>query len=138
MRHHSNSPRENLDAMLECIIVQYANQLRAEYPSQKIRNAAVFASAIPVFARWGYIELVNAKTGIPKRIPEFLVDRIRRARRQPIWIPSANLPIEPFDIFDEMKPSMRGDAIVWQHIPSDCRRIGQLTDTDDCNQSRSA
>ncbi len=79
MKHHSNSRSENMHGLLECIIVQYANRLRVKYPGRKIQNAAVFASAIQAFAQYGYIELVNAKTGIPKGIPEFLIDTIKRS-----------------------------------------------------------
>ena len=51
-------------------------------------------------------------------IPPFLVRTIKRSKRQPIWIPGANFPDDPFDIYEQMKPSMRGDEIVWQHCPS--------------------
>jgi len=119
-----------MHAILECIFVDYANQLRAEYPGRNIRNAAVFASGIPVFERFGYIELVNAKTGIRKGIPEFLIRRIKRSKRQPIWIPSTNFPVDLSDIDKEMKASMHGDAVVWRHTGSECRRIGQLKDIE--------
>ena len=36
MRHHSNSPTENMHALLECIIIEYANGLRAKYLGRKI------------------------------------------------------------------------------------------------------
>jgi hypothetical protein len=119
-----------MHAILECIFVDYANQLRAEYPGTKIRNAEVFASAIPEFERFGYIELVNLKTGMRKGIPEFLIDTIKRSKRQPIWIPSRNFPVEPFDIAKEMKPSIQGDVVVWQHTASEFRRLGQREDID--------
>ncbi len=131
MKHRLNSFSDNMYALLECILVDYANQLRAKYPGRKIRNAAVFASGIPVFERLGYIELVDAKDGIPKGIPKFLIATIKRSRHQPIWIPSRNFPVEPFfDIFEELKPSIEGDAIVWRHTPLECRRIGQLKNID--------
>jgi hypothetical protein len=57
MRHHQNSPTANMHAILEHIFVLHANRLREKYPGKKIRNAEVFASAIPVFERFGYIEL---------------------------------------------------------------------------------
>jgi hypothetical protein len=104
--------------ILECLFVAYANQLREKYPGRKIRNAAVFASGIPEFERFGYIELVNARTGIRKGIPEFLIGTIKRSRRQPIWIPSTNFPDNPSDVFKGMKPSIQGDAVVWRHTPS--------------------
>jgi hypothetical protein len=119
-----------MHAILEHIFVLHANRLRAEYPGKKIRNAEVFASAIPVFERFGYIELVNAKEGIRNGIPEFLIDTIKRFKRQPVWVPSRNFPVEPFDILREMKPSIQGDAVVWQHTPSECRRLSQLKDID--------
>ena len=130
MRHSENSPTANMHAILECIFVDYANQLRAKYPGTKIRNAEVFASAIPVFERFGYIELVNSKTVMRKGIPEFLIDTIKRSKRQPIWIPSRNFPVDLSDIVKEMKPSMQGDSVVWRHIRSECRRLGQHKDVD--------
>ena len=130
MRHHQNSPAANMHAILECIFVDYANVLRAKYPGRKIRNAAIFASGIPEFERFGYIELVDARTEIRKGIPEFLIDTIKRSKRQPIWIPSRNFPVDLSDIVKEMKPCIQGDAVVWQHTPSDCRRLGQLKDID--------
>ena len=130
MRHHQNSPGANMHAILEGIFVDYANDLREVYPGQTIRNAAVFASGIPEFERFGYIELVNAKTGIRKGIPEFLIRTVKRARRLPIWIPSTNFPADPFDIHKEMNASMDGDAVVWRYTPSECRRIGQRKDID--------
>ena len=136
MRHHQNSPTANMDVILECIFVDYANELRAKYPGRKIRNAAVFASGIPVFERFGYIELVNAKTAIRKGIPEFLIGRIKRARRLPIWIPSTNFPADLFDIHNEMNASMDGDAVVWRYTPSECRRIGQHKDIDRTQEHR--
>jgi hypothetical protein len=98
-----------MHALLECIIVEYANRLRARYPCQKIRSATVFASAIRAFAQYGYIELVNTKTGIRKGIPKFLIDRLKRSS-QPIWIPGRNFPVEYLDIYDEMQPYMFGDG----------------------------
>lgn len=126
MKYHQYSPTANMHPILECMFVDYANQLREKYPGRKIRNTAVFASGIPEFERFGYIELVNAKTGIRKGIPEFLIGTIKRSRRLPIWIPSTNFPVNSFDLLEEMKPSIQGDAVVWRHTPSKCRRIGQL------------
>lgn len=80
-------------------------------------NAAVFVSGVPEFARRGYIELVDARTGIPGSIPAFLVRTIKRAKHQPIWIPGPNFPDEPVDMYEQMRPSMRGNEIVWQHFP---------------------
>ena len=74
MKHAlKNSIKENMHGLLECIFVDYANQLRANYPGRIIRNAKVFASGVPEFARLGYIELVDARSGIPEDIPDFLV-----------------------------------------------------------------
>jgi hypothetical protein len=113
-----NSVTENMYRLLECTFVDYANQLRANYPGRKIRNAAVFASGVAEFARLGFIELVDARIGIPKGIPDFLVRTIKRAKYQPIWIPGVNFPDNPMDIYEQMKPSMRNNEVVWQHIPS--------------------
>ena len=124
MKHCQNSPLENMFPLLECIFVDYANQLRAEYPHCKIRNATVVASAIPAFARFGYIKLVR-KTSIPKDIPYFLINAIKRAREDAIWIPSDNFPQDTWDLYKEMKPYMHGDAVLWRHVASESR-IGRL------------
>ena len=119
MRHPlKSSITENMHALLECIFVDYANQLRARYPGRTIRNAAVFTSGVPEFARLGFIELVDARTGLPEGIPEPLVRRIKRAKHQPIWIPGVNFPDNAMDIYDQMKPTMRNNEVVWRHIPS--------------------
>ena len=125
MKHSQNSPTANMHAILECIFIDYANQLRAAYPGRKIRNAAVFASAIPEFERFGYIELVDTRNGVRKGIPKCLIDRIKRSKRQPSWIPSRNFPVDLSNIVREMTPSIRGDAVVWRHTPTECRRVGQ-------------
>ena len=130
MRHSQNSPTANMNAILECIFTDYANQLRVANPGRKIRNAAVFASAIPEFERLGYIELVDTRNGLRKGIPKLLIDTIKRSKRQPIWIPSRNFPVDLSDIVKEMKPSMQGDSVVWRHIRSECRRLGQHKDVD--------
>lgn len=78
MIHAVSSIRENMHPLLECTFVDYANLLRANYPDKTIRNAAVFASGVPEFARLGYIELVDARTGIPEGIPDFLIRTIKR------------------------------------------------------------
>jgi hypothetical protein len=118
MKHAlKNSIKENMHGLPECTFVNYANLLRANYPERTIRNAALFASGVPEFARLGYIELVDARAGIPEDIPDFLVRTIKRAKYQPIWIPGPNFPDDPMDIYDQMKPSMSGDEVVWQHLP---------------------
>jgi hypothetical protein len=119
MKHAlKNSIKENMHALLECIFVDYANLLRTNYPGKTIRNAAVFVSGVPEFARLGLIELVDARTGIRDGIPDFVVRTIKRAKHQPIWIPGVNFPASLDDIFKQMKPFMRGNKVVWQHIPS--------------------
>jgi hypothetical protein len=119
MRHAlKNSIKENMHGLLECIFVDYANQLRANYPGRKIRNAKIFASGVPEFARLGFIELVDARSGIPEGIPEFLVRTIKRAKHQPIWIPGVNFPDDPWDINKQMRPFIVNNEVVWQHIPS--------------------
>jgi hypothetical protein len=130
MTHDQNTPTANMHAILKCIFVDYANQLRAAYPGRKIRNGAVFASAIPEFERLGYIELVDTRNGIRKGIPKVLIDRIKRSKRQPIWIPSRNFPVDLSNIVREMTPSIRGDAVVWRHTPTECRRIDQQKNLD--------
>jgi hypothetical protein len=92
--------------------------LRANYPGRIIRNAKVFASGVPEFARLGFIELVDARSGVPDGIPDFLVRTIKRAKHQPIWIPGVNFPDDPWDIYEQMKPFMLNDEVVWQHIPA--------------------
>jgi hypothetical protein len=127
MKHAlKNSIKENMHGLLESSFVFYANQLRANYPGRTIRNAKVFASGVPEFARLGFIELVDARSGIPKDIPDFLVRTIKRAKYQPIWIPGVNFPDDPWDINELMKPFMLNDEIVWQHIPSKCRSTWRL------------
>ena len=92
MRHAVKNFKENMHALLECIFVDYANLLRANYPGRTIRNVTVFVSGVPEFARLGFIELVDARTGIPEGIPDFMLRRIERAKHQPIWIPGPNFP----------------------------------------------
>jgi tRNA A37 N6-isopentenylltransferase MiaA len=116
-----NSIKENMHALLESTLVQYANLLRSKYPDKTIRNADVFTSGVNEFARLGYIELVDARIGIPNGLPAFLVQTIKRAKHQPIWIPGRNFPDEPWEIYDRMQPSMRGDEIIWRHCPSERR-----------------
>ncbi len=130
MQHRLKSLTENMLALLEYTFADYANQRRAKYPGRKIRNAEVFASAIQAFAGFGYIELADAKAGIREGIPEFLVDRIKRSRHQPIWIPGKKFPVDLSDLDNEMQPYMCGDAILWRHTPSECRRIGQFKNID--------
>ena len=63
-------------------------------------------------------ELVDARSGIPEGIPDFLVRTIKRAQHQPIWIPGVNFPDDPWDINEQMKPFMRNNELVWRHIPA--------------------
>ena len=53
--------------------------------------------------------------------PDFIVRTIKRTKHQPIWIPGPNFPANPMDIYDQIKPFMRGDEIVWRHIPTQRR-----------------
>jgi hypothetical protein len=118
MKHApKNSIHDNMHGLLECMFFRYANLLRSKYPDKTIRNAHVFRSGVPEFARLGYIELVDARTEIPDGLPAFLVRTIKRAK-PPIWIPGPSFPDEPWEIDELMKPSMRGDEIVWQHNPA--------------------
>ncbi len=125
-----NSIKENMYGLLETLFVQYVTLLRSEYPDKTIRNAAVFDSGVPEFARLGYIELVDVRTGIPDYLPTFLVRSIKRAKHQPIWIPGPNFPDDPWDIFKQMRPSVRGDKIVWQHIPAKRRNTWRDLDRE--------
>ena len=52
MKHAlQNAIRENMHGLLESTFVDYANRLRSNYPDRTIRNAAVFLSGVPEFAR---------------------------------------------------------------------------------------
>ena len=127
MKHAlKNSITENMHGLLECIFVDYANQLRASYPDRTILNATVFASGVPEFARLGFIELVDARSGIPDSIPDFLVRTIKRAKHQPIWVPGVNFPDDPMDIYEQMKPFMRNNNVAWQYFPSKRRSSWRL------------
>ena len=116
MRQAVRALPKNMFALVEVILVDYANQLRAAYPKRQIRNATVFASAVPECARLGYIELVDARQKIPAHISDYVAHKIKRAR-QPIWVPGKKFPRNPFDMFELMNPSMHGDEIVWRHTP---------------------
>jgi hypothetical protein len=116
MKHAVRNLKGNMYGLLECLFAGYTRQLRIDYPEQTIRNAVVFASAVEEFARFGYIELVDRRFGIPADIPEFLVRTIRRSKHHPIWIPGPSFPDDPWDLYHQMKPSMRGDEVVWRHI----------------------
>jgi hypothetical protein len=105
MRHALKELKENVHGLLESLFVGYANCLRADHPELKIRNATVLTSAIREFARLGYIELVDRRSGIPEDIPDFLVRAIKRVKHQPIWIPGPNFPDDPWDLYHQMKPS---------------------------------
>ena len=107
MRHAlKNSIQENMHGLLESMFVRYANLLRSSYPDKTIRNAHVFRSGVKEFARLGYIELVDARIGIPDGLPAFLVQTIKRAK-PPIWLPGPNFPDEPWNIYDQMQPAAR-------------------------------
>ena len=119
MKHAlKNSITENMHGLLESLFVGFATQLRERYPNRTIRNAAVFATGVSEFARLRIIELVDARTGIPQGIPDFLVRTIKRAKHQPIWIPGVNFPDDPWDLYEQMKPLMRNNEVVWRHTPS--------------------
>ncbi len=117
MKHALKDITENMHGLLESIFATYAMILRDKYPDRTIRKAAVFASAIREFERLGFIELVDARNGIPEHVPDFLVSTIKRAKT-PIWIPGKNFPDEPFDLYDRMNPSLRDDKVVWKHTTS--------------------
>jgi hypothetical protein len=119
MKHAlKNSIRENMHGLLESLFVQYANLLRSNHPDKTIRNGEVFASGVQEFARRGYIELVDGRTGMAVGLPLDLVRTIKRAKHQPIWIPGPNFPDDPWDIFKQMKASIHCDEMVWQHFPA--------------------
>ena len=88
MRHTlKNSITENMHGLLECIFADYANQLRAKYPGRTIRNAAVFTSGVPEFARLGFIELVDARTEYLKEFRTVSFAQSSARKHQPISIP---------------------------------------------------
>jgi hypothetical protein len=58
----------------------------------RIRNADVLTSGVKEFARLGYIELVDARTGIHDGLPDFLVEAIKLAK-PPIWIPGPKISL---------------------------------------------
>jgi hypothetical protein len=116
MRHgRKNAIQENMYGLLESLFEEYTKQLRSKYPERTIRNGAVLASGIPEFARLDYIELVDARTGIPDGLPSGLIRTIKRAKHQPIWIPGPNFPDDPLDMFEQMQPLVHADEIIWQH-----------------------
>jgi hypothetical protein len=128
MNHELNKLiKGNMHGLLEAIFVQYGKLLRSKYPEMTIRNANVFTSGVKELAKLGYIELVDARTKIPDGLPALLLRTIKRAK-PPIWIPGPKFPDEPLDIFKQMKPSLRGDEIVWEHIPAKRRNTWR-----DCN-----
>ena len=85
-----------------------------------------YSLLVPEFARLGFIELVDARSGIPDSIPDFLVRTIKRAKHQPIWVPGVNFPDDPMDIYEQMKPFMRNNNVVWQYFPSKRRSSWRL------------
>lgn len=113
-----NSTMANMHGLLECTFVNYANLLRTKYPDKTIRNAAVFDSAIRECSRLGYIELINSKRNMPANLPKRIVQTLKRVRHFPIWIMGPNFPDDPWSMFDQLRPSMQGDEIVWHHHPS--------------------
>ena len=110
--------KQNLHALPKETLSMYARDLRAQYPNQTIRNTTVIDSAIREWSRFGYIELVDCRREIPAEIPGVLVRRLKRVRRHPIWIMGRQFPDDPMDMFDQMRPSMKGDKVVWRHHPS--------------------
>lgn len=117
MIHALENMSENMHALLEHMLDQFARSLRKEYPGHKISRATVYASAIPEFERLGIIELVDVRVGVSEHVPDQLVARIKRSR-QPIWIPGRNFPDRCMDLFDQMEPFLNGDEIAWKHTPS--------------------
>jgi hypothetical protein len=104
-----------MHALLKCVFADYASELRVKYPTQKIRNAAVIASGVREFARLGFIELVDARKGIPAHVPEADAERVKRAKHQPIWIPSAKFPDWAPHIFGLMEPYVHDNAVAWKY-----------------------
>ena len=118
MKHPLKDLKENVHGLLESLFVGYAKDLRTRYPELRIRKAMVLNSAIREFARLRYIELVDGRLGVPQDIPDFLVRAIKRAKHQPIWIPGPNFPDDRWDLYHQMKPSIHGIEIAWQHTPA--------------------
>jgi hypothetical protein len=80
MKHAPRNMTENMHGLLESMFTHYACALRTEYPGRAVRKATVFASAISEFERLGFIELVDARIGIPQDVPDFLGPTIKRAK----------------------------------------------------------
>ena len=109
--------KPKLYGIIHCILVTYAQLLRDKHPNLRIRNATVFKSAIRELSRLGYIELVDAKRGIPAWLPDWMIRTIRRVKYKPIWMPGPKFPDNGF-MEDFLRPSMKRGKIVWHHSPS--------------------
>jgi hypothetical protein len=108
---------QNLHALLKAIFATYAADLRHRYKGHIIRNAAVFDSAIRECSRLGYIQLVNSKKDAAD-VPDLIARRLKRVKHFPIWIMGPNFPDEPMNLLDQLRPSMKGDKVIWHHHPS--------------------
>jgi hypothetical protein len=111
-----NAAIEHICGLLEEFFFCYAAKLQEAHPGRPIRIEAVFESGIPEFERLGYIELIDARKGTPKGIPDIFVREAKRARA-PMWVLGQNWPGRIFDIFDQMKVSLGDDRVLWEHSP---------------------
>jgi hypothetical protein len=107
---------QNLHALLKAIFATYAADLRHRYQGHIIRNAAVFDSAIRECSRLGYIELVSRNEAAD--VPYLIARILKRVRHFPIWIMGPNFPDEPMNLLDQLRPSMKGEKVIWHHHPS--------------------
>jgi hypothetical protein len=114
---------ENIYPLLEYTLMDYANELRSEYPALKISNALVFEAAISELARRGFIELVDARKGIPAHVSQYHAQRVKRIKRQPVWIPTGKWPDWSDDILNIVRPYMRGNAVAWKYNPGAPRTV---------------
>jgi hypothetical protein len=106
----------NMHALLKEMFRDYARQLRDRYNDRKIRTTMVFESAIKEYARLGYIVLVDKMRGIPPELSEHYIQRVKRIRHQPVWMPSRKFPNMPLDLLDEVRPSIRDGEITWRLV----------------------
>ena len=73
MKHAlKNSMTENMHGLLRIDVRPICQPAAVKLPGQDHRNADVFTSGVKEFARLGYIELVDARTGIPTGFRRFL------------------------------------------------------------------
>jgi len=55
-----------------------------------------------------------------------MIKTIKRSKEDAMWVPSKNFPRNPMDLYEEMKPYMDGDVVLWRHRASKSPKIGSL------------